>query len=256
MAEKKALLIGVWNYPGDELVGPEHDLRDWRRLAESFEYTVHELPDSAAKKSDIKTSIENLLTGAGDDHKLMLYFSGHGTRYHDGTRYRDGIVASPAAGGRPQPSDVIFDDELEQWIVASHLRKTKAQLTIVLDCCHAAGTASQDAYTFRDRGSGIKRRFLSLDGGGAGKAGPRSDRSKEPHWVTATDNDDDPAYETSIGNEIRGVFSYAFAKVVRDANNNITHAAATVAADWLMRQYVSGQHCDQDGPRRKNQFLR
>lgn len=252
----KALLITIAAYPTKPLKGPPLDYVDWNGLISSapFSFTVSPLQETAATKAAIANGISTLLAGATNGDHLLLYFSGHGTRVADVNGPHDGIVGYPAAGGTPETSDVLFDSELESLIVGSGLRNTTAKLTIVLDCCHAAGVASAiDIQLLRQVDTS---RFIPVDTTDAATiAHVVISQLQEPHFLAAT-GENSTAYEGDVNGQIRGLFSYAFANAVRMAGNNqIKHLDALVAAQAFINPRHSDQDTDQRGPRKTGNFL-
>lgn len=252
----KALLITIGDYPTKPLKGPPFDYIDWNGLVSSapFNFTVTPLQEKAATKTAITAAINTLLTGVANGDRLLLYFSGHGTRVADMNGPHDGVVAYPAAGaGAPKVSDVLFDSELESLIVSSGLRKTTAKLTIVLDCCHAAGVASP--HDIRLVKQVDTSRFISVDTIGAAPiASVTISQLLEPHFLAAT-GEKSTAYEGDVNGQIRGLFSYAFANAVRTAvQNNIKHSNAMVAAQMFINPRHADQNTDQRGPRKTGIF--
>jgi hypothetical protein len=228
------------------------------------------LLETGAKKVDIVTAIASLLTGAANGDRLLLYFSGHGTRVADSNGPHDGIVGYPADGKVPKVSDALFDSEFESLVVSSNLRNSTARLTIVLDCCHAAGVASvidlvaamQQA---RTRGLAVDTaqvltldtaRFFAVDTSGAAPIPPVTSGSQllEPHFLAAT-GAKSTAYEGDVNGTIRGLFSFALADAVRKApQQKIKHFDAMVSAQTFINPRHGDQDPDQHGPRKKGNF--
>jgi hypothetical protein len=253
----KALLVTIGAYPTKPLKGPPFDYVDWNGLVSGAPFNFTMLPalqEAAATKAAIMASVTTLLAGAANGDHLLLYFSGHGTRVDDDNGTHDGVVAYPAASGAPQISDVVFESEFEALVVGSGLRNTTAKLTIVLDCCHAAGIGSP--FDIRLMKELDAARFISVDTTGANPiaAGTMS-QLVEPHFLAATGKNS-AAYEGDVNGRIRGLFSYAFANAVRAApNNRITHSDAMAAAQAFINPRHADQDVDQFGPRKRAIFL-
>jgi hypothetical protein len=267
----KALLIAISKYPKHPLQGPSHDYDDWKLLMASLNFTMlPPLLETGAKKVDIVGAITALLTGAANGDRLLVYFSGHGTRVADTNGPHDGIVGYPADGKIPKVSDALFDSEFESLVVSSNLRNTTAKLTIVLDCCHAAGVSSViDLIAAVQRG--IARglavdtaqalavdtaRFFAVDTSVAAPIPPVTSGSQllEPHFLAATGTKS-AAYEGDVDGTIRGLFSYALADAVRNApQQQIRHFDAMVAAQMFINPRHGDQDTDQRGPRKKGNF--
>lgn len=252
----KALLITIGDYPTKPLKGPPHDYDDWNGLISGapFNFAVTPLQEKTATKTAMTAAITKLLAGVADGDRLLLYFSCHGTRVADINGIHDGVVGYPAAGvGAPKVSDVLFDSELESLIVNSGLRNTTAKMTVVLDCCHAAGVASPlDILLLRQVDTS---RFISVDmTGSAPIAAVTISQLREPHWLAAT-GAKSTAYEGDVNGQIRGLFSYAFANAVRTAApKKINHSKAMVAAQMFINPRHADQNTDQRGPRKSGDF--
>ena len=78
---KKALCIGINNYPGTQmdLQGCVNDANDWAAALTQRGFAVSNLLDSAATKAAMMTAMEDLIATASTGDSLVLTFSAHGT---------------------------------------------------------------------------------------------------------------------------------------------------------------------------------
>lgn len=147
-----ALLIGIDDYERRPLAGCVNDVEAIERWLRAHASVTHlrklvapiaprvpsdPLPTGAA----IRDAFVALASAAAAGDRVFVYYSGHGLRERD----RAGRVAQPREALVPvdawaddgSPSRVLWDVEINpmlQQIVARG-----AHLTVVLDCCHAAG---------------------------------------------------------------------------------------------------------------------
>lgn len=142
---KKALLIGINNYPGgNKLEGCIEDINQVKSVIErngdnSPNFDVRMMPD-VQTSAEVMGAINQLFSGDGDT--ALLYFSGHGyvnttgaeivmpQDIYTGTQYYTGIQMS----------------SIMQVVNQSHVRNK----IIILDCCHSG---SMGKYNIQDAGS-------------------------------------------------------------------------------------------------------
>ncbi len=172
------LLIGVDNYPGHELHGCVNDIdevqrlllgermtkhRDRlqiRRLASPLPGTAHatSVPEDTATLDKIRDALDQLASDTvRPTDRVFIYYSGHGTRIEvtapDGRRFhREALV--PVDFQAEPARRLLFDYELNARLRA--ITDKTPSVTVVLDCCHAAG-ATRDSPNHEQ-----KPRFLDL----------------------------------------------------------------------------------------------
>jgi hypothetical protein len=173
------LLIGVDNYPGHELQGCVNDIdevqrlllgermtkhRDQlriRRLASPLPGTAHEtsVSEDTATLDKIRDALDQLASDTvRPTDRVFIYYSGHGTRIEvtapDGRRFHREALVPVDYDAEPPAGRLLFDYELNARLRA--ITDKTPSVTVVLDCCHAAG-ATRDS---PDREQ--KPRFLDL----------------------------------------------------------------------------------------------
>ncbi len=136
---RKALVIGINNYPNSPLIGCVNDAVAFANTISrngdgSPNFSVKQLIDPKTK-SDLVTSIKDLFSG--DSDIALLYFSGHG--HIDST---DGYLVTP---------DYTANDEgvrMSQILSIANQSKAKDKI-IILDCCYSGkfGSPSTSAHT-------------------------------------------------------------------------------------------------------------
>ncbi|WP_183906776.1 caspase family protein [Rufibacter immobilis] len=162
---KKALVIGINDYPTAPLRGCENDAISMRTVLESNadgspNFDVR-LELNVPSKSELKTLIIDLFSGEADT--CLLYFSGHGFLDDLG----GGYIVTPDA----QPNDlgISMDD------ILNHANKSACKnKVIILDCCHSGAFGTPTGDNKANIGDGIsiltasKNNEYSLEIGGHG----------------------------------------------------------------------------------------
>jgi hypothetical protein len=127
---RKALVVGIDEYPGHPLYGCVNDAKAIARvLAEhgdggpNFSIRMLTAPSSAISKGILRNSIDQLF--AGDSDICLLYFSGHGIVTSTG-----GCIVTPDA--QKYDEGVAMDEILK---LANY--SPARDKVIMLDCCHS-----------------------------------------------------------------------------------------------------------------------
>lgn len=144
---KKALIIGINDYPQAPLTGCENDAYAIKSILDtngdgSPNFDI-ELQFNVSTKSELKTLIIDLFKG--DSDIALLYFSGHG--YIDDLG--GGFLVTPDA----QHNDLgVGMDEILNYANASKCKNK----VIILDCCHSGAFGSPSSNNNKaDIGDGI-----------------------------------------------------------------------------------------------------
>lgn len=129
---KKALVVGINNYPSAPLRGCVNDAAGLASIVETHgdgspNFDVR-LETDVKTKSELKTMISELFSGRSDT--VLLYFSGHGFLNELG-----GYLVTP---DHKSYDEGISMDEILIWANQS---KAKDKI-IILDCCHAGAFGS------------------------------------------------------------------------------------------------------------------
>ena len=172
----RALLVGVDDYPVKPLAGCVNDIDEIqrilvdqvgvpiahvRRLASPRPGAPHrtDVPAQPATQANLREAFAGLARDAQPGERVLVYYSGHGlasaySHPGDGRLYhRESLVpADVYGGGQPR---LVADYEVNAWLGA--LARRGVAVTVVLDCCHAAGVT-------RDAGlPALRARTLRLD---------------------------------------------------------------------------------------------
>lgn len=162
---KKALIIGINDYPSAPLTGCENDAISFKTIIESHadgspNFDIR-LELNVPTKSSLKGMIRELFSGEADT--CLFYFSGHGFLNDFG----GGIIVTP---------DYSKDDEgisMDDILVIANNSKIKNKV-IILDCCHSGALGTTSGNTTANIGEGIsiltasKSDEVSLEIGGHG----------------------------------------------------------------------------------------
>lgn len=157
-ALQHALIIGISTYADPRvpvLLGVPSDLVSARRIALAMgipaaQITV--LRDAEATKQNIVTQMGALGQRAGEGSRVLVYFSGHGTRWQD-----------PAAGGCVEglltyDSQAIVNREFAA--LAQPLSAKADKVIIMFDACHSGGVGSLRSSTRSLPASGLRPKFF------------------------------------------------------------------------------------------------
>lgn len=188
-----AVLIGINAYPAHvrQLYGCVNDIDAVERLlldtpgigvpAEMIRATRLEsqhsgatsssrLPAQPATKANIVKALR-ALTGSrvGPDDRVLIYYSGHGhqLRWRGGTAWHEALV----------PADLNFLYDVEMDALINSIAERTRDVTVILDCCHAASAFRGDLVAAEDGGNA--RLLESQDRAAADdfRMGPRPDAS-------------------------------------------------------------------------------
>jgi hypothetical protein len=169
MQMKRALLVGIDNYPGtgSDLKGSVKDVEEWASLLmDKYKFTrenIRLLVDERATKEEVIKRLRWLKYGVGDGDTLVFIFSGHGatfTERHDLGHLDEAKDEALVLHGFGV-DDMLIDDELSQ--IFKNM-PSNVKLTIICDSCYSGGIDTQ--VTIDDESEkppGIKNFQLSND---------------------------------------------------------------------------------------------
>lgn len=155
---KKALIIGINNYPSSPLSGCVNDANSIATILESngdgspnFGVRLITSPSDIVDRSSLREAIEQLFSGESD--MTLLYFSGHG------------FIKS--TGGYLVTTDAKRYDEgvsMDEILALANQSKAKNKV-IILDCCHsgALGHASVTGNNIAQLSEGLSVLTASRD---------------------------------------------------------------------------------------------
>ncbi|NDD11234.1 MAG: DUF4384 domain-containing protein [Betaproteobacteria bacterium] len=137
-----ALIIGIGEYSQASqitaLPGVPKDMENARKMAHAMgieDAAIVELRDSQATKVNIVAALERLRARVQDGDRVLIYFSGHGTRYGAGHVCVEGLQTySP---GTFSEADILSEADLAQYTYPISERADK--LITFVDACFSGG---------------------------------------------------------------------------------------------------------------------
>lgn len=252
---RRALLIGINDYSASKLDGPRDagiPKRDWTnldgavndvRLVREILIARHGfaprdivmLTDQQATRAAILGALEkHLLRPAREGDVLLFYYSGHGSQVRnslssEADKLDESLVPADSRRGARDIRD-------KEWSLAfNRMLERGARLTVVFDACHSGSGA-------RGLSGGLRHRGIAPDMHDAGDATNVPRPEDRGALVISAAEDFDLAYETIDGKEIRGAFSWAFARALRDADPGEPASDTFLRASAFLRTEMPAQN--------------
>jgi metacaspase-1 len=149
---KKALCIGINNYPGTnmDLQGCVNDAQDWSAALTERGYKTTLLLDDQATKTAMVDAMSKLIASGTKGDSLIITYSGHGTYQPDTDGDEvDGLDEALCPYDLQTSGSALIDDEIKTLFAA---RKPGVRLLLIADSCHSgtvtrAAKAESDAET-------------------------------------------------------------------------------------------------------------
>ncbi len=252
MATKRAVIVGINDYApvgpgGPDLNGCVNDARDMANTLVICGFNpanIRILTNQNAKKANIVSYLNWLLTSSVSGDSVVFYYSGHGTRVAN-------IGADVEIDGLDEaivPHDYavagfLKDDDFKSIFDAK--LKPGVNFEVIFDCCHS-GTGTRAFAEFSlfgdDNAAYEQARVLpamledefyithatelkskkakkEVEGLKISKAIVPVAGMKHTLWAACKDNQ--VSMEGNIGGQVRGYFTYHFCKVLRATTGNI-----------------------------------
>lgn len=170
-----ALVIGISNYQRITKLPPVQDAEDIAavlRDPNACGYAgdrVELCTEAAATRAGILSALDTLLARAERGASAFIYFSGHGGRVSEGP-LADCYLMPVEASWRS--SEDIASSAISGRELSERLRRIQSQrVTVVLDCCRAAGIAEpKDASAVPESLSGLSAEAVASLAKGRGRA--------------------------------------------------------------------------------------
>jgi hypothetical protein len=156
---KKALCIGINNYPGThmDLQGCVNDANDWAAALSARGFTVTTLLDDQATKAAMVAAMGNLIGKAAKNDSLVITFSGHGTYQPDTDGDEvDGLDEALCPYDLQTNGAALIDDEIKTLFAT---RKAGVRIVLIADSCHS-GTVTRAARAEPD--ADTRPRFMPM----------------------------------------------------------------------------------------------
>ena len=134
---KKALCIGINNYPGThmDLQGCVNDAQDWSAALIERGYKTTLLLDDKATKAAMVDAMSKLIASGAKGDSLIITFSGHGTYQPDTDGDEvDGLDEALCPYDLQTNGSALIDDEIKTLFAA---RKGGVRLLLIADSCHS-----------------------------------------------------------------------------------------------------------------------
>lgn len=156
---RKALCIGINNYPGTDLDlrGCVNDAEDWSATLAARGFTVQKLIDGQATKAAMAGAINALVRGATAGDSLVITFSGHGTYAPDRNGDEPDGLDEALCPYDIKQGQVLIDDEIHQLFAQ---RAAGVRILLISDSCHS-GTVIRAAPPDPDA-IGARPRFMPM----------------------------------------------------------------------------------------------
>ncbi|MER8515672.1 caspase family protein [Mesorhizobium sp. M1060] len=237
----RALIIGVANY---EAVGglPAAVLNDALDTAETLkssaycgypEANVTVLTDDASTLQNIRKSLADLAATATVDDTVAIFFSGHGARIGSGADAKSALV----------PYDCKLTDlagtSLGEAELSAAIAAIKApRVILVVDACHAAGTATLKSGLGEDGedgiGEGFDEKSLRQLARGTGRVVLASSRATETSLVLRRERNS--VFTTAMLSGLKGAATAASDGTIR-VFDLFNHVSETVRQSVPGRQH-------------------
>jgi len=243
---KKALCIGINNYPGThmDLQGCVNDANDWAGELAARGFKVAKLLDEQATKAAMVKAMGELIGKAAKGDTLVITFSGHGTYQPDTDGDEaDGLDEALCPYDLQTKGEALTDDEIRDLFLT---RKAGVRIVLLSDSCHSgtvtrAAKAEKDATTrprFMPMGNWLPEKLLPKNR--AGKAattmvgaagtspffGAYSNKLGDLLISGCKEGPNNFSYDARISGRFNGAFTYYALKALKGMKAGATYA------DW------------------------
>jgi metacaspase-1 len=246
MMAKKALCIGINNYPGThmDLQGCINDANDWADALSARGFGVIKLLNEQATKAAMVAAMSNLISKAAKNDSLVISFSGHGTYQPDTDGDEaDGLDEALCPYDLQTNGAALIDDEIK---VLFGTRKPGVRIVLIADSCHS-GTVTRAARAEPD--ADTRPRFMPMGNWLPNSSLPKNRAGKLAATVLAPlggspllaaysrvlgdlllagckEGPNNFSYDARINNRYNGAFTYYALKALKTLKPEATYA------DW------------------------
>ena len=142
-----ALIVGVGEYSyTTRLPGTSHDMANATKIANSMGISNSEivkLENTQATKDRIVAELSNIAKKVKPDSRVLIYFSGHGTRYLDNGVCTHAYMPYIASNKTPTSKEVLSESEVAKYVAEISQRSNKT--VTFFDTCFSGGMMSTSA---------------------------------------------------------------------------------------------------------------
>lgn len=237
----RALIIGIANYEAVKGL-PAAVLNDALDTAETLkspaysgypEANVTVLIDDEASLKNIRKALAELAATATGDDTVAIFFSGHGTRTGKGAAATSALVPYDC-----KLTDVAGTTLGEAELSAAIAAIKAPRVIVVVDACHAAGTATLKSDLAEDGGDGIEEGFheksLQQLARGTGRVVFASSRAAETSLVLRGERNS--VFTTAMLSGLKGAATAASDGTIR-VFDLFNHVSETVRQSVPGRQH-------------------
>ena len=243
---KKALCIGINNYPGThmDLQGCVNDANDWTAALDARGFKVVSLTDDKATKAAMVQAMSDLIAKASKGDSLVITFSGHGTYQPDTDGDEaDGLDEALCPYDLQTNGAALIDDEIKTLFAT---RKAGVRIVLISDSCHS-GTVTRAAKAEKDADS--RPRFMPMGNWLPDKLLPKNRAGKPAATILAPsgstpllgaysrllgdlllagckEGPNNYSYDARINGRYNGAFTYYALKALKSLKAQATYA------DW------------------------
>lgn len=142
--ETWVLVAGISGYPSsaDALNRAGMDALDFFRFLRDDQHVPRDhvilLVDGMATAAAFRSGFEDLIDTAGPEDKVVVFFSGHGNQLAPGS-------GGPEEGDSANETICLYDDEIDDDWIASHVRGAEAPVVLMIDACFSGGLVNDFA---------------------------------------------------------------------------------------------------------------
>lgn len=243
---KKALCIGINNYPGThmDLQGCVNDAQDWAATLAARGLKTTTLVDGQATKAAMVAAMADLIGKGAKGDTLVITYSGHGTYQPDENGDEtDGLDEALCPYDLQTKGEALTDDEIHALFAA---RKAGVKLVLISDSCHsgtvtraaAAPAGAETRPRFMPMGMWLPKASLPKDragkaaltmaapGGASPLLGAHSNKLGDLLLAGCKEGPNNFSYDARIGGRFNGAFTYYALKALKTQKPDATYA------DW------------------------
>jgi hypothetical protein len=131
---KRALCVGIDDYPTAPLHGCRNDARLWSEVLGDLGFETTALFDGEATRSGILEALEGLIAAGREGDVLVFQFAGHGTQLRDASSDEDDAKDEALCAHDFATGAFVIDDDLAEVFARVG---DGVNLTCFIDCCHS-----------------------------------------------------------------------------------------------------------------------